>query len=179
MAKKMKGLALFSILLTVFCVIIYIHMHIRLFFILAITFGTTSYHLIMRLFVGFLLNLLLHNHVNYRKKWFQASALEQKLYGILRVKKWKTKMPTYDPECFDSKIHSWDEIVQAMCQAELVHEVIIIFSFAPVFAAIFWGALWVFVTTSVLSACFDAMFVIIQRFNRPRVIKLIEKQIHF
>ena len=73
----------------------------------------------------------------------------------------------------DSKIHSWDEIAQAMCQAELVHEVIIILSFLPIFAAIPFGALPVFVITSILSAGFDAMFVIMQRYNRPRIMKLI------
>lgn len=84
-------------------------------------------------------------------------------------------MATYDPSCFDSKIHTWDEIAQAMCQAELVHELIILFSFLPIFTAIPFGALPIFVITSVLAACFDAMFVIMQRYNRPRVLKLIDK----
>ena len=143
---------------------------------LAITFGTISYHFIMRLFVGCFIDLLLHNHVDYRKRWFRVSAFEEKLYKKIKVKKWKGKMATYDPSCFDSKIHSWNEIAQAMCQAELVHEVIIVFSFLPVFAAIPFGALPVFVITSVLAACFDAMFVVMQRYNRPRITKLLERR---
>ena len=67
-----------------------------------------------------------------------------------------------------------DEIAQAMCQAELVHETIVILSFVPVaFSAVF-GAFWVFLITSLCAAAFDLMFVIIQRYNRPRIIRLIK-----
>jgi len=174
MAKKMKAIALFSTLITMFCAVLYMNTENDLALTLMITFGTISYHFIMRLLTGFFINLLLNNHVDYQARWFQVSAVEQKLYKKLKVKKWKGKMFTYDPNCFDSKLHSWDEIAQAMCQAELVHELIIILSFVPIFASIPFGALSVFVITSALAACFDAMFVIIQRFNRPRIIKLIK-----
>ena len=117
---------------------------------------------------------MLKNRADYRRRWFRVSAAEQKLYKTLRVKKWKGKMATYDPSCFDPKLHSWDEIAQAMCQAELVHEVIMVYSYLPVLAAIPFGALPVFVITSLLAACFDAMFVIMQRYNRPRILKLME-----
>ena len=73
----------------------------------------------------------------------------------------------------DNRLHTWDEIAQAMCQAELVHEVIIILSFLPILAAIPFGALFVFVFTSILSAGYDAMFVMMQRYNRPRIVKMI------
>ena len=85
-------------------------------------------------------------------------------------------MPTYDSSFFDSKAHSWEEIAQAMCQAEIVHEVIVVLSFLPILAYIPFGALGVFIITSLLSACFDMMFVIMQRYNRPRIIKLINKR---
>lgn len=174
MDKKMKRIALLSTLLTIFSFLLYKNIEKDLFLTLAITFGTIAYHFVMRLIIGTMINLLLNNQVNYRKRWFQVSAIEQKLYKKLNVKKWKGKMGTYDPSCFDSKIHSWDEIAQAMCQAELVHELIIVFSFFPIFAAISFGALPVFMLTSVFAACFDAMFVIMQRYNRPRIIKLIK-----
>ena len=173
MAKKMSVFALLATSMTILCVALYSNAGNGLFLTLAITFGTISYHFIMRLFVGISINLLLNNHVDYRRKWFQVSGAEQKLYKMMKVKKWKGKMPTFEPDYFDSTIHTWEEIAQAMCQAELVHELIIVFSFIPVFAAIPFGSLPVFVITSILSACFDAMFVIIQRYNRPRVIKLI------
>lgn len=84
-------------------------------------------------------------------------------------------MPTFVPELFDTKKHSLDEIAQAMCQAELVHETIIILSFAPILLTIWFGDFWIFLITSVLAALFDLCFVIMQRYNRPRIVKLIKK----
>lgn len=175
MAKIMKLMTAISALLTVIFVILYGNAESGMMLTLAITFGTTTYHFAMRLITGTIINLLLRNHMDYRKKWFQVSDFEIRLYKKIKVKNWKGKMATYDPSCFDHKIHSWDEIAQAMCQAELVHELIIVFSFLPVFAAIPFGSLTVFVITSVLAACYDAVFVVMQRYNRPRIMRLIEK----
>lgn len=175
MAKKIKLIALFAAVITLFFDVLYRNTGDELSLTLAITFGTVSYHFIMRLLVGFLINYLFDNHVDYRRRWFQVSDVEQKFYDKIKVKQWKGKMPTYDPMCFDRRIHTWDEIAQAMCQAEMVHEVIIILSFVPIFASIPFGSLFVFIITSVLAACYDAIFVIMQRYNRPRIMKLVGK----
>ena len=129
----------------------------------------------MRLLTGWMIDCLLRTPVDHHKQWFQVSDIEQKISKQLQVKKWKGKMGAYDPDCFDNKLHTWDEIAQAMCQAELVHEVIIVLSFVPVLAAILFDALPVFLITSVLAACFDGMFVMMQRYNRPRIMKLMER----
>ena len=63
-----------------------------------------------------------------------------------------------------------------MCQAEIVHEVIIIFSFLPVLASYWFGSFAVFMITSIGAAAFDLMFVMIQRYNRPRIVKLAERE---
>ena len=165
--------AILSVLLTMLLVVLHINTQNGVARTLAITFGTISYHFVMRLAVGGVINFLLHNHVNYHAHWFQITEAEQKLYEKIKVKRWKSKMPTYDPSCFDPKEHSWDEIAQAMCQAELVHEVIAILSFIPILAAIPFGTLGVFIITSILSAALDASFVMMQRYNRPRVIKFV------
>ena len=136
MAKIMKTAAWVSLLLTALWAALYLNMGLDLFLALAITFGTTAYHFAMRLAVGGVINSLLHNRVDYRARWFQVSPREQKLYKALRVKAWKGKMPTYDPCSFDREKHSWEEIAQAMCQAELVHEAIIPLSFLPLLAAV-------------------------------------------
>jgi hypothetical protein len=67
---------------------------------------------------------------------------------------------------------SFDEIAQAMCQAEIVHEIIIPLSFIPLAVIPRFGSAAVFIITSILAACFDLLFVIIQRFNRPRILKI-------
>lgn len=142
----------------------------------AITFGTCFYHFAMRLLVGYTVDGVMRNHADYKKSWYQLRSFETHLYKALRVKKWKGNMPTYDPACFDPKLHSWDEIAQAMCQAEIVHEVIVVFSFIPLLFAIPFGSFGVFAITSLLAACYDLSFVIMQRFNRPRILKLLEKE---
>ena len=166
---------LFLFLTALFC-FIYFQTGSNAVFSCAITFGTIAYHFVMRLCVGGVFNKLMNNKADYTKKWYQQRQCEKQLYKKLKVKQWKNKMVTFDPDLFDPEKHSLDEIVQAMCQAELVHETIIILSFVPILASVRVGALPVFVITSVLAACLDLVSVIIQRFNRPRVIKLIERE---
>ena len=80
---------------------------------IAITFGTTAYHFIMRWVVAFIYNSIMHNRADYRKHWYQVSKSEMKLYEKLRVKKWKNCMPTYNPSLFDPRQHTWEEIAQS------------------------------------------------------------------
>lgn len=63
-----------------------------------------------------------------------------------------------------------------MCKAELVHETIALLSFLPVAAGIWFGAYPVFIITSVLAAMCDMMFVVMQRYNRQRVMKLVNRE---
>ena len=116
------------------------------------------------------------NKADYTKRWFRVGEKEMKLYRILKVKKWKDKMPTYDADTFDTSRHTWEEIVQAMCQSELVHETIVALSFLPILASKWFGSLGVFAATSVLAAGIDMIFVIVQRYNRPRIIQIIERR---
>ncbi len=147
-----------------------------LFLTLSITFGTVFYHLGVRLLVGEIFQRTMNNRADYTKKWFQVRPWENSLYQKLGVKSWKNKMPTFYPEEFSPERHTWDEIAQAMCQSELVHETNVLLSFPPVIAARWFGALPVFAVTSVLAAAFDLMLVMMQRYNRPRAIRIALKQ---
>lgn len=145
---------------------------------LCISFGTVFYHLAMRLAVGYIYDRRMQNRAELSAKRWQLRPREKAFYEKLGVKRWKGNMPSYDPELFSPRKHSWSEIAQAMCQAELVHATIIPLSFLPLLAAIPWGDFWVFFVTSLLAACYDALFVIMQRYNRPRILRLIEKEKH-
>ena len=174
MARGMKTVAWVSLMLTAIFITIYETNSMSIILTLAITSGVTSYHFWMRLFVGAFFKLLLNNRVDYNKKWFRVGEKEQRLYAFLRVKKWKKFFPTYDPDTFDKSKHSWREIVMAMCQAELVHESIVILSFLPIILSIWLEGAAAFVLTSVFAAVFDLIFVVIQRYNRPRVLRIIK-----
>ena len=142
---------------------------------LAITFGTVFYHFAMRLLVGAIVpgfvGLGAENHF-----WFRRKGFEERLYGVLRVKRWKQYLPTYAPESFDLKKHSLEEIIHTCCCSEAVHEWIMLLSFLPVLTIPLFGAAWVFWITSTLAALLDGCFVILQRYNRPRLIRILDKE---
>lgn len=172
MPRVMKWIAALSTALTLLIVLLPMNAPAWV----GIMSGTIAYHFCMRLAVGACYDLLMGNRVDYRRAWFRQKAFEPGLYRALGVQRWKAHMPTYAPELFDPKQHSWDEIAQAMCQSELVHETIALLSFLPLAAVRWFGALPVFLITSVLPALFDLSFAAIQRYNRPTVIRIADRE---
>lgn len=172
----MRLLTTFCFVATIITSILFRCFNKNIYLTLAITFGTTSYHLGMRLLVGLFYNVIMKNRADYTKKWFQVRSWEKKIYQILKVKKWKDKMPTYNPEIFSIKNHTWHEIAQAMCQSELVHETNMVLSFLPLIAVKWFGSFYVFLITSICAFLFDLVFVIMQRYNRIRVIRVALKK---
>lgn len=176
MSKVMKILALISSLSALAAVTLCRFFVLPGFLSTAVTFGTIAYHLDMRLFVGVLVDQILHNHVDYRKSWFSSLPFEARFYQVLRVKRWKKRLPAYTPALFSLREHSPEEIAQAMCQAEIVHEINVILSFLPLLGALRWGSFPVFLFTSLAAAGFDLSFVILQRYNRPRILRMAKKR---
>lgn len=173
MSRIMKIIAALTTIITIIFSYIYITINKSIYLTLAISFGTTAYHFIMRLVIGYIINWIMHNKANYNNNYFKTKKFEQKIYKIIKVKKWKDKMPTYNPDFYSTEKHSLEEIAMVTCQAEIVHELIIIFSFVPVLFTLWFDSFWVFMITSIISALIDTLFVIMQRYNRPRIIKLI------
>ena len=134
------------------------------------------YHLGFRLAVGYSIDAKYHNQMDHTKKWFTEKPFEAKLYKTLQVKKWKKWFPTFNPQAFDIKRHSMTGIVQTTCQAEIVHEVNMVLSFVPVIFSVWFGSLGVFLITSCAAFLFDSVFVVMQRYNRPRLIRLMKKR---
>lgn len=175
MARIMKIIAMLSLLFFILSLIVYREFPLPALLSLCITLGTVSYHFWMRLGVGHFYDRFMQNKADLSRNYWQLRPWEKKLYKKLEVKKWKGKMPSYDPGLFSPDAHSWEQIAQAMCQAELVHLSIIPLSFLPLLAAIFLGSFPVFFITSLCAAAFDALFVVMQRYNRPRIMRLVEK----
>ena len=175
MKKPMISMTLFSLIGFLVSGAIYHFTKSQVFFSVTITFGTMLYHFAIRLLVGYLVNARYHNHMDYTKKWFAERNFERKLYKIIQVKKWKKWFPTYNPQDFDLKSNSVTDIVQVTCQAEIVHELNMVLSFVPVLFSIWFGSFGVFLITSCAAFLFDSIFVIMQRYNRPRMIRLMKK----
>ena len=142
----------------------------------AVSFGTTAYHFDMRLAVGYLLLKLTNYEFDHRHPWFQPRKWEASLYRKIGIRKWKAKIPTYDPGQFSLTAQPLGRVIQNMCGAELVHEIIMVLSFLPLLAVPVFGEFPVFLITSILAALYDSIFVIAQRYNRPRLVRLQERQ---
>lgn len=147
-----------------------------LMFTLFITSLTFFYHLYIRIFVGAVVNKI---KVKYNPFgiWFRQKAFEKDLYKKLKVKSWKKKMPTFEPDSFSFELNTPDEIVQNMCGAEIIHEINIPASFLSLLFCLLCdnplGNIAIFIVTSIIAAAFDLVFVIIQRYNRERVLHLL------
>ena len=139
---------------------------------LAITCGTFFYHFAMRLVVG----AVVPNRFDPEHAWFRQRNFEGKVYKFLRLRRWKGKMPTYDPRIFSTQFYTPAEIAKNMCQAEIVHEVIVVLSFIPLLFSLIWGEVWIFFGTSVAAAVIDLVFVMLQRYNRPRLLKILQRR---
>ena len=140
-----------------------------------ITAFTIMYHFWVRIIMGNV-SKIFKNKINYKQSFFKERKFEKKLYKILRVKDWKGKALTYNPESFSLKEHSLDEIANTMCKSEVDHWINEIISVSTLLFAIPWGELWIFAITALAAMIFDSQFIIIQRYNRPRVLKIIYKE---
>lgn len=176
MPEIMKLLTVFSFGAAVLTTILFHCFDRDIYLTLAVTFGTIAYHLGIRLLTGLLYNARMKNRADYTRKWYRPHPWESRLYQFLKVKAWKNRMPVYSPEVFSVQNHTWDEIAQATCQSELVHETNMLLSFIPLAASLYFGAFYVFLITSICGAVLDLLFVIIQRYNRPRIVKIALRQ---
>ena len=140
-----------------------------------ITIGVTLYHFVTRLAVGTIVNFIMKNKANHKSVWFREKSFENKLYKLIRVRKWKKYLPTYSPETFDTSKKTVKEIVGATCQAEIVHEIIMALSLLPIILIPFLGGAAALTITSVLAMLFDSIFVILQRYNRPKLVRVMER----
>lgn len=138
----------------------------------AITLGTVFYHYALRLVVGEISAWAHRFPLDPQHWWFRQKKWEPGLYRFLRVRHWKSKLPTYAPDSFDPRKTAIAAIIHNTCHAELVHEVIALLSFVPVLFSIWLGAFGVFLITSLAAACSDFVFSVLQRYNRPRLLRL-------
>lgn len=176
MKKKMIIISIVLLVGTIVFALTYYLYQISILYTLAITCGTCFYHFAMRLVVGHLIDAIYHNKMNYNKWWFKERKFESRLYKFLHVKNWKKFLPTYNPKDYNVKENSIESIIQVTCQAEIVHEIIMILSFIPIIFTIWFDSLVAFIVTSVISFFFDGLFVILQRYNRPRLVKILQRQ---
>ena len=136
---------------------------------------TIMYHFWVRIIMGNV-SKIFKKHINYRQWWFKEKRFEKNLYKLLRVKEWKGKALTYNPESFSLKKHSLEEIANTMVKSEVDHWINEVISLSTLLFIIPWGKMWAFIISAICAMIFDSQFIIIQRYNRPRIVKIIKRE---
>lgn len=182
--EKMSGPAIFmhsviwvTAITAILCFSLYYGNYYRseTFLWIGIVSFTIMYHFWVRIIMGNVTKLIKHK-ITYKQWWFKERKFEKKLYKFLRVKNWKDKALTYNPETFSIKNHSLEEIANTMAKSEIDHWINELISISTLLFAIPWGAFWIFFVSALFAMIFDSQFIIIQRFNRPRIAKILERE---
>ena len=131
------------------------------------------YHLWLRLIMGNVSKLF---PIRHTMSFFRERPFEKRLYAFLRVRKWKDRMPTYNPGAFFLQAHSLSEIADTMAKAETDHWINEAISLSSLLFSLLWGQFPIFLITALLAMAFDASFIAMQRYNRPRVLALLKRE---
>ena len=142
----------------------------------AISFGMVAYHMLIRFLSPVILLAVFRRKYDYRWWWFRPRRWEAGLYRRLRVQGWKAGIPSWDPDQFSLEKHTLREIAVNMCHAEAVHELIVALSFTSLLFAIPFGELAAFLITAVLASLVDCVFIVLQRYNRPRITAILDRR---
>ena len=119
------------------------------------------------------------------KRWFCADRFpfrvrpwEQTLYQALRVKQWQNRLPDMSrilPKLMPPKKMTADygsrlpRMLQETCVAEFIHVLLSILGFGAVFIV---GGAWGWIISIVYFLAGNLPYIIIQRYNRPRLLRL-------
>ena len=134
---------------------------------------TVFYHLWLRILMG---RLTAQWRIRHSHWWFRPRPFEKRLHRLLRVRRWKERVLTYDPAAFSTKNHTLEEIANTMSKAETDHWINQLISLTTLLFAIPWGFFWGFLISAVCAMLFDAQFIVVQRYNRPVVLRVLERQ---
>jgi len=138
-----------------------------------VVFFTIMYHLWLRIIMGNVNKLF---NINYNMWWFKEKSFDKPICKFFRVKKWKGKALTYNPELFSLKNCSLHDIANTTCKVETDHLVNVLISLSTILFSLLWGWWWIFAISAFCAILFDMQFVLIQRHNRPRILRLIKRQ---
>ena len=132
-------------------------------------FITLAYEFVMRIILGI---VLIIPKYNVERRYFKASKLEMKIYNGLKMKKWVTHAPTFNPDQYDATKLTLDEIILNTVRNEVTHSVYFFLTFVPIIWSIWLGYLPFNITQALIVIWTDILLIAIQRFNRQRLVKL-------
>lgn len=131
------------------------------------------YHFGLRILFG---EITKKFNINYRHFWYKQRNFEPKLYKLLHVRKWKDKVLTFDPDSYNFKNRTLEQLATTMSKSELDHWINEVISVVSISFILLWGCPAAFLISAVAAMIFDAQFIVVQRYNRPVVVRLIDKK---
>lgn len=131
------------------------------------------YHFGLRIFMG---EITKRFAIDYNHFWFCEKRFEKTLYRLLHVRKWKDKVLTFDPASFDFQNRTLHQLATTMAKSELDHWINEVISVVSIFFSLIWGCFPAFFITAVAAMLFDAQFILVQRYNRPIVLRLMARR---
>lgn len=168
-----SSIALTALLAAVFLGLYYsgIYKNSASFWIGVVSF-TVFYHFGLRIFMGEVTKRLTFD---YNHPWFKPRPFEKKLYKFLRIRRWKDKVLTFDPAAYDFNNRTPEQLATTMAKSETDHWINEVISLTSILFSLAFGHLPLFIVSAVAAMLFDAQFIIVQRFNRPIVLRFMNR----
>ncbi len=174
-AAFMYSVILLTVIISLVCFSLYysgIHKNGTILWVGIVAF-MILYHFGIRILMGKVTNRL---KIDYSHPWYKTRKFEKKLYKLLKVRRWKDKVLTFEPDKYDFKNRTLDELATTMAKSELDHLINELISVLSLFFIALWGCAPAFVISAVAAMLFDAQFIVVQRYNRPIVLRLMERK---
>lgn len=176
---NMKKIIGGGMLCSLFLGIIFAALHERFrfdaLFSLSVTFFTSFYHFFMRVTVACTVVTLRKHRFTRDKINCKLSRFEASLYKFLRIRTIKNYVPTYNRALFKVRRGKLDELAHNMIDAEIIHTISAVLSFAPLLMTGAINGFLPFFLTSLFTAAFDMLLVFVQRYNLARAAALAER----
>ena len=129
------------------------------------------YHFGLRILFGEITKRI---KIDYRHPFFARKPFEARVFKLLRVRLWKDRVLTFDPAAFDLKTRSLEEVATTMAKSEVDHWINEVISLTSLLFSFIWGCFPAFFLTALAAMLFDFQFILVQRYNRPIAVRLME-----
>jgi len=143
----------------------------------AILTGCIAFHLAIWILSATIVVGIMRNKANDKLFIFRELPWEKKFYQFVKIRSWKHHLPTYAPKYYDFKSLSHTDLLGIISQTEVVHEVAALLSLVSLFGIIWFGHTLIFATIAAIDLIINLVYIILQRYNRMRLRKLIKSQI--
>lgn len=123
----------------------------------------------MRIIIG---PFVMMCHFNPDSKYFTTTKFDKKWHSFLKIKKWVTHAPTFNPKQYDMNNLTIDQIIQNTCKNEISHDLYFLITFVPILFSIYFGNYLMTIIIALIVCQNDVLLISVQRFTRDRLKKI-------